>query len=71
MSDKQHVDGDDYTWPTTLGMMEQDPKALNRHAIPVDEIRNLATSVDELTFGQNRSARIVLDWLAAQPKPKV
>ena len=32
--------------------------------IPFREIRLLAGSVDNLTFGQSRAARIVIDWLA-------
>ena len=34
-------------------------------AIPFREIRLLAGSVDNLTFGQSRAARIVIDWLDA------
>ena len=34
-------------------------------AIPFDEIRLLAVSVDNLTFHGSRAARIVLDWLTA------
>ena len=30
---------------------------------PISEIRLLAGSVDNLTFGQSRAARIVIDWL--------
>lgn len=32
--------------------------------IPFREVRQLAESVNNLTFGQSRAARIVLDWLA-------
>ena len=32
-------------------------------AIPFDEIRLLAGTVDNLTFHGSRAARIVLDWL--------
>ena len=31
--------------------------------IPFGEVRQLAESVNNLTFGQSRAARIVLDWL--------
>ena len=33
--------------------------------IPFREVRQLAESVDNLTFGQSRAARIVIDWLDA------
>ena len=33
-------------------------------AIPFWDIRQLAESVNNLTFGQSRAARIVIDWLA-------
>lgn len=33
-------------------------------AIPFREVRQLAESVNNLTFGQSRAARIVIDWLA-------
>ena len=33
--------------------------------IPFREVRQLAESVNNLTFGQSRAARIVIDWLDA------
>lgn len=43
-------------------------------AIPFREVRQLAESVNNLTFGQSRAARIVLDWLdvvaPVQPAPE-
>lgn len=40
-------------------------------AIPFDEIGSLASAVDDLSFGQSRSARIVLDWLSSAAPAKV
>ena len=41
---------------------------------PISEVRQLAESVNNLTFGQSRAARIVLDWLdvvaPVQPAPE-
>lgn len=35
-------------------------------AVPVEDIEALAQAVDELTFGQSRAARVVLDWIREQ-----